>query len=299
MSAFGYVTKAVRPENRYFHFALTEGSLLIGILAGNLLNGPIIDNFGLDVMVYICVAACGLVVFIVCFFFVDIRQPSSNFSWKETLRMKYAFDFLKCVFKRRPGHSRMILQLCFVTYTVVYICVLGYHSLGFLYFVKEVGLTLTQYSIYSGVVLALQAAVSPFLMLLAKKLGMDLMTAGQIAAVLLAVGFTVMSLGKSLVLIWIGGMFLTVQTVVFAVARNAQTKLVEKDELGKLFSYDALVQAIMKTAAIFSFNSLYAWSLPFWPQLFIALGALLSVICLIILSIIILLQRHDRSSAAT
>lgn len=296
MSAFSYITRASSSENRHIHISLAEASILLGFLVGNLVNGPIIDNLGLDVMVYTTVGTSLSVVIVVCVFLVDIRNEDGEFSWKETLKMKYIFAAVKCVFKAREGHSRIILQLCFLAYSLAYVCALGFNVLGYLYFVKEVGMTLTYFSLFTSTVHALKAVAGPLILLLAKKLRLNQMTIGQFASVVLVVGYTILSLGTQLQLMWIGGMLLSVDLILFAVVRNLQTKIVERDELGKLFSYDAVVLAITNSAIVLSFDYIYSWSLTFWPQMFLAVAAFACVCSLITLSVIILLIQRSNSN---
>ena len=107
MSAFSYISAASRPTSRHIYLGLGEASLTVGVFIASLTNGPIIDNWGLDVLSYINVGFSAVTVAVVIILVPEIyKETAHQYGWKEVLKPHHILDSFKCIFRseeRRVG----------------------------------------------------------------------------------------------------------------------------------------------------------------------------------------------------
>lgn len=294
MSAFSYSALAVDPDKRHYNLAIAEGTVVGGIVIGTLINGPIIDNYGLDTMLFINCGTCVIVIMIVVFLVKDIpKEFSSSFKWRDIVSLSHIFDAVKCVFRPRAKHSRILIHLSVAAYCCIYIAVTGYTALMFLYFVKELGLTLTQFSYFTAIGNFIKASLGPIILILTKKIGINPLDTGVVAAGMVALGYIIQSITTSYAILVTAFIFLAFQSVVFAVIRALLAFIVDRDELGKVFAYDAILQVILNSVASLLFNVLYEHTLTVWPAMFLTVGGILCFFGVILMAVISCLKAKD------
>lgn len=293
MSGFSYISLASKPGDRAFFLAVGESINILGTIIGNIISGPIIDNFGLDVMVYINVGTCILAALIVVVFVKDINKPgAATFKWKDLFRVDQVADVFRTVYKKRSNYSRLVMHMCYLIYASVYALIVGASSLGFLYFVKEVGLSMTQYSILNAVSTFLKSVTCPAVLYAAKRFNFNQLTGSLFSAVALVFSFISLSLGPQIYFILTFAILSSGFLITFAVMRSIQSNIAARHEFGKIFTFDSLIQVSLNTGVTILFNFIYMHSLSFWPQLFAAFLAFICIFTLaLIAGLILLLQK--------
>ena len=284
MSSFSYVALITPKEKISVAMAISESSLLAGALIANLINGPIIDGTSLSTLIYINAGLALLPTIIVFVFFTDITSTSViKYTWRDMIGFNHLLDAFKCVFKKREGNSRLLLNLSFVAYMCIFATIAGLAANGFLYFVKQIGMSMTEYSVFSGVLSALKGIAGPGILWVVKRwIKPDRTSILMGAFSSMAFGYIIMSIDSIPHNAWFGGLFLCTQIVCFGEIRSFQASLCERDELGKLFAYDALLQLLIQLIAATSFRSLYSGSLAFWPGMFLSISAALIFLGMIV-----------------
>lgn len=295
MSSFSYIALITPKEKITFTMSVCEGTVIIGLVLGTLVNGPLIESTSLADMAYINAGFTVLPLIIVWIFVTDVTHTGRRkYTWREVVGASHALESIKCMFKQRPGHSRLLLQLSFVTYSCSFVTISGFLGNSFLYFVKEEGMSLTVFSVYSALGLAGRGACGSGMIWLANRFGVtdrSNLLVGSLVSIF--VGFTIMSIDGIAYNAWIGAIFLCTQTVVFAEIRSLQTEICKLDELGKLFSYDALIQLILSAVAAASFKWMYSATLNIWPGFFLMVCAFLHLLALVLVVIMDRVKRVD------
>lgn len=287
MASFSYIAYVTPPEKRTVNMAIAEGSLLIGALIGQTANGFIIDDFGLDTLAYITAAVCVLPMLIGLVFMTEAMTITGKTNLKDAIGVRNLLSAFQTLYKRRAGYSRMLLNTSFVLYAFPMV---AYHSSmagGFLYFVKERGLTMSEFSIFNGYVTALKGVGGPLIVLLIKKyFKPDEYDFAMACAVSSAIGYTVISIDTIPGSMWIGGAFLMFQAAFFAVVRVIQTQHCSNVEFGKLFAFDAIMQIALTQLSSTLVKQVYASSFHVWPGLFLALCAFWHICSMAVLAIV-------------
>lgn len=258
----------------------------IGALVGSLFYGPVFDALGLDKLAYITAAISVLPVLVALFFVRDTISTSRAVTWREVINLKGLSDAFRTIYKKRDGYLRLLLILSFLLYFFPYMASTSFNSVKYLFLVKQSGLTMSQYSTFVGVAVALQTFGGTCIIIVFKKiLRIEDFLFCIGCAVSMAIGYIIMSQPSIPQSIWIGAALLTPQGVLLAIIRTVQTKICDKDELGKLFAFDAIIQSLLTTGVTIGAKAIYTASLSVWPGLFLALNAFLIVCSMIVCAI--------------
>lgn len=294
MAVFSYVALVTTPEKRAFYMALSEASLVIGVLIGTLVNGFIIDDLGLDTLAYITAGISVIPMIVSIAFVTDVTSTSHTSSWRDMIGTSHFLDAFKTLYKKREGYSRLLLNLCFLIYSLLFVGTVMYMGGSYLYFVKERGLTMTEYSLFSAYVNVMKGFGGPSLVYVINRVFKpDEFHFAAGCGVSMVIGFIIMSIDAIPHSMWIGGAFMMTQTTFYAIIRDNQTKICSKEELGKLFAFDAIIQVIMTCVTAIVAKEVYTWSLTFWPGLFLALCAFLTICAMVVLNIFTFIHDKD------
>lgn len=302
MSGFSYVAFITPPSKQSFAMAMSEGTLLVGVLIGNSINGVLADRLGVANMAYISAGISvtpGLITF---FFMADERKESTSrltgggWRWRDVIGFSNIISSIKCVFKRRKGRGRILLLLTFVIYAGPYFSTMGYGSASFLYYAKEQGFTISQYSVLNGYRDGMKgiggAAILYSLQRWLKPECFNLMIG---ANAVLTVGYLVMSISALPASAWMGATLHTSQTLMTSLLRALQTSLCDKDEYGRMFAFDALFQVVTNQVVAIGFKSVYAATVVVWPEFFFVLCAIILILTMIVVTVeAIIKDSHDK-----
>ena len=298
VAIFSYLTLITPVEQRTLHLTMVEGSIGLGVLIGVSLNGVIIDDLGLDTLTYITVLIAIPPLLIAILFVRNAtqarRSPSTTYQiCSQVLSLRSVTDALSTITKKRKGFKRCLLSLTFVLYFFPLSGEETFESVSFLYFVKELGFTMTEYSVFNAGKISIICFGGPLVIILVKRfLNPDDLTFALGSCAVTATAFIIMSQPEITGSIWFGGIFLITQVPFSALVKTIQTKLCEEDELGKLFAFVAIMQSVISTVFGVVGKLFYTTSLSVWPSSFIAFTALMYVAAMII--ICIMSYVHDR-----
>lgn len=283
MASLSYVALITSKDSQGITLAICEGTMLIGVLLGNLINGPIVDATSLSTLAYINAALTLLPVLIVSVFLTDVL-PSRGVqrSWKDILGVPHLLDAVKCVFKKRQGHNRLKIHICLAALLCLFMAAHGFTNVSFLYFVKQRQMSMTEYSIFTGMLSALKSIVGPgALTLLKKGFSLDERDIGMFSLAAGTLGYTVMSIDSIPYSAWIGGILLCPEIIFFGIIYSFQIDSCDDDEFGQLFAYNGITKFLLGTVGLAAYQSLYSATLLVWPAAFLAVSAMLSIISMI------------------
>lgn len=278
MAEFSYTALVTTVEKRAFNMAIAEATIVIGLLIGTTINGFIIDDFGLDKLAYVTAGLSTLPLFVSLIFMTDIVDLTHSVNWRSIVGFDHLLGAFRTLYKKRPGYSRLLLNLTFVMYGFLYVSTNFFTSGSFLYFVKERGLTMSEYSLFTGFINLMRGVGGPALIYVINKLFRpDEFHFAMGCAVSAVFGYIIMSIDIFPHSMWVGGVFLSTITTYYSIIRANQTRICSRQEVGKMFAFDALMQVIMGNVTNSLTKEIYAQSLLFWPGLFLAISAFLNI----------------------
>lgn len=296
MSSYSYITSISAKEDIPIAMSALEGGIEFGLLTGTLISGPLADNFGLSILAYLNIGLSVLPLLVLLIFVVEIpRHSKTKATWSNAIGVQHIFRAIKVVFKKRPFHNRLLINLCYVAVYAVSIACAGYATLLFLYFVKQVGLTLTQLSVFSGYLMGVKGLGGPVILVIVKYARMDKMTVAVVSCGGVAFAYIIMSIDVIPYNIWLGGALLAFQSVVYALIRSFQVTLVDENEIGKIFAYDGIAQVFFSLTTVMFFKELYSLTVTVWPAFFLAFCAFLCVISMVVVVCIVRLHENTRA----
>lgn len=294
LSYLGLITSL---ETRAIYMAVAEGTVLVGSLVGTLANGFIIDNYGLDTLTYITAGISVLPLIIALVFFTDVVNPSNqSTTWRDVVGFSHVTNVFRTVYRKRPGYQRMLLNLSFVMYALPIMTVNCSIAGSFLYFIKERGLTMSEYSTFDGYRSAVKSFGGPLLVFLLKRfLNPDQFNFAIGCAISQVIGYTIMSIAAIPKSMWIGATFLLTETSYFGLVRALQTWICSDHEFGSFFAFDGILQCFLNNVISILTKEIYSESLLFWPGMFLAICAFFHVCSMIVTSVIAYFYDKDQN----
>lgn len=298
MAAFSYVALVTPAEGRAVHMAIGEGVILIGALLGNTLNAAFVDNLGLDKVAYISAAISILPCLVIVLLVVDsasVKSLNEKWKWTEILGLTNLLSAFRCILKKRPGQGRKLLILTFILYAGPFVSSIGFSSNAFLYFTKERGMTLSDYStflVFEEAMKGLGGGIVLFL--LAKFVEMEFFNLLIISCAIEILGYVSISLPFYPVCVWVGAIFFIGHSIVLALVRSLQAELCDKNELGMMFAFDSIYMVTINNFASIGFHAMYSASFQVWPEMTFAVCALILILSMVVIIFVsILKDRHD------
>lgn len=298
MASLSFVAHTIPTEKHPVHMAICEGTLLIGLLLGNTLNGALVSSLGLDTITYINFGLSVLPCFIIVLGVVDTtvtRPPSQEWKWTEILGWKNLSSAFRCILKKREGKGRVLLILTFLLYAGPYIAAKGFSSISFLYATKDNGMPMAIYSIFFAYHEAMKGFGGGIVLYITSKwFNIDFFHLMIISTAVQAFGFISMTSLYYPVNIWLGATLFGGYTLVQAQVRCLQAKLCEQNEVGKIFAFDSIFQALMHNAADIAFHSIYGATFQIWSRLCFAISTLILIFTMLLeIAASILKDKHD------
>ena len=297
MSSYSYMALITPKEKTPLAMSINEGTFLLGLLLGNLISGPIADATDISTLAYINAGFTLIPLIIVSVFMTDALSSSAvQHTWKDIIGIRHLLDAFKCILRKRQKWFRLLLILAFLSYSFGLIAVHGSKSDYFLYFVKQRGMSLTEYSIFNSLMSALQSFGGPAILWVASKFDKQPINSIMMGACASMVfGYTVMAIDSIPYSAWIGCVLFCTQIAFFGEIHSYQTSLVEKDELGKMFAFVAIIQIVIGAACSIGFKTLYAATLTVWPAMFLVIAAGCFLFAMIVITLIDRIQALDTS----
>ena len=262
--------------------AVLEGAGAAGCLIGLLGGGFIESHFGLPITAFVSVGIALAPIMCTAIFTVELSprvdnsavsdgSAGTNVSVLRRVGVTRMLDAIQCVFKKRDCSKRIRLNLCYVANAATSMAANGLVVNSFLYFHKQYGLPIENYTIYFSYIMGTVAVGGP-LLLKAMTTCMRQSSAvhGMLSAAVLVVGYAIMSVEVIPHCLWIGGALLAFQSVVYASVRSFAVQLVRADEIGKIFAYDAMLQVILQLTSSILFKWIYSLTVEVWAGFFVA-----------------------------
>ncbi|XP_055346038.1 solute carrier family 46 member 3-like [Paramacrobiotus metropolitanus] len=283
MAVFSYVADYTTAENRSTAVALVDGSLLVGKTAGILAGGQLLSKYGFTIPLFIFGTLPILAVSYVLVFVKErgVFGTSQQFSCA-VFTTKNLLDNAAVLGKKRVGNTRKHIHLLLLS-----------TALGLIFLGDQTALQLiTEKSPFSwdvatftkfisvqnvAVGLALALLVPLFRVLAASDIWIAIISC--ISAVLCSYGYAFSNSTATLLVAAATGILRNFHVVL---ARAMLVPMVARDELGKLMSAYATLQAIAPLFQSLFFGSIFALTVAWWPGFCFVLGSFAFVLSLAI-----------------
>lgn len=267
---------------------LLEASSAAGCLIGLLGGGIIMTHFDVATVGFVSAGVAMVPLLSTTLLTSELpclNEPvSGTASWLKKIGVKRMLDAIRCVFKRRDNYRRLCLNLCFFTNWMATFASNGFIVNSFLFLHEHSGMAIGSYTTYFSYIMGVVALGGPLIIQATKGLNLNTAVQGAIASAFVAVGFGIMSVRIIPYALWIGGAFVSFQSVVYASARSYAVQLVKTDEIGKIFAYDAMLLVILQITSTILFKWIYSVTVEIWAGFFVALcGFLCLLSCLSLL----------------
>ncbi|CAM1304992.1 Uncharacterised protein g3932 [Pycnogonum litorale] len=287
-SSFSYLSDVTDAGNRIKRLSVLQTMLTLAGVVGPLLSLGILrisDEFA----VYCTTSALAIMSLIYTCFVLQRIDPvggAKPINLRTIFGNENVIEGIGIVFKRRDGDKRKIILLLFTVFTI-FVFTISLDVAGVLYLYlkdKPLSWTYSQYIVLSSLMAALSGFNTLVILPLMKTyFHLRDTTFGTFAAGMNIAGFVVIGFATNSKLIYTSRILMSFGSFISITCRTALSKLVEKNEQGKVFSLNAAVENGAFLTASLVFNSLWPITRGFFKGTLFEAMAFVGVIVFLLL----------------
>ncbi|XP_064601912.1 lysosomal proton-coupled steroid conjugate and bile acid symporter SLC46A3-like [Liolophura sinensis] len=275
MATFSYVTHVSETRSRTSRVAVVEAMSFIAGTLGVILMGIILDRASFTVLFSLTSVLFVIALMYVLIFVKKLQTDCGQSQSDQRLRQRLGHYFnvthvkesMVCAFRRRDGHNRLHLWILFSVIAILMICTSGQMDI-LLLFVRHSPLSWSYglYGYLQGLHNGLRSLLLLSLLPLLKKIGLRDSTLVLTGLVSKVAGLVLLGLSSKTWMVFLVPVVSMLEGYPSAGCRSLMSRMVEKDEQGKIFGAVASIESIATLLASVIFNNIYS-ATQFYPGL--------------------------------
>ncbi|XP_054710864.1 proton-coupled folate transporter-like [Uloborus diversus] len=270
---FSHASEVSTEKNRTVKYTCVEVALGLGVASGMLTAGLLYKYYG---YIYVYITSAALHFFSVPWTIFCVKETvglDSKASWKQKMRDFFNFESLRknisVAFRKREGHTRALLFLSFASMCCCILTYEAYASIGFIYVHQIFNWDPSRYSTVSTTAqiaqMACTLALVPIFVGFFKMRDSTLGIIGTVSMLLKNLFYAFAKEGYVFIY-YIGilsGIFSSLSTLAI---RSFISKLIDKEELGRVFSFLATCEAIVPTLGTIAVTKVFNATIEIYPS---------------------------------
>ncbi|GJQ82695.1 hypothetical protein Trydic_g19707 [Trypoxylus dichotomus] len=292
MAVLCYITDVTTEANRGLRMGIVDAMMALGMLLGTI-SSSFVFAAGGYVLVYGLELLCSI---LSCLFVKFVIKESIEDSTDEDdttiFTLRNIKDMFKATFRVRENYGRAILMLTFALSTISILAFSADTSVMFMFVREKLNWDLEHYTLFSGVasfagILGTFVGVG-LLHKLLKIPETPLMILGCLSYVASALlqGFAVLDWH-----IYLAGGIRSIYGVVSPMCRSLISKLLTKEEIGKVFSIAVSVDSLIVMMGGPIYTIIYNYTLDTNPGAYNFVSAGIFAVCVVLVGMVIVIQR--------
>lgn len=278
-STYSYLSDVTTERSRPTRYAILESFTILSLPTGSLIGGQLYKTGGYFAVMITAPCSIAVGVLWAIFYVKETKPKIYGVTIQEMFRNLFTLDNIKASFKtctqERPGNLRFQIWMIIFASCCVRIIHMGSFSIGFPFTKLLYKWGVTRYSNAWALMSVLYAvATASIVPILNKKLMLHEAAVGLIGVFSLMSRMIVTSVAfeqEWMYYAWICGMFYACSNVSI---RSRISKLVSKQELGRVFSLLATCESLTPVLGTFLFLQIFNLSSHVYPGLIFALSAI-------------------------
>ena len=237
--------------------------------------------------------------FYTLFFVKETRRPDRYYtSWESfvaLLKINHLVDSCRAMVKKRPGWGRVNIWLVFIAFLTDSILFMGEMKTGQkFYTAAPLSWPLGYYMLFDGLWGLIGMIVGGLFTGVAKrKLQWNDVTLGGLGAMSHISYSLIISFAHATWMAYVAYALGVPKFLVAATCRALMSKLILKNEQGKLFSLLAAFEGVMPLLASVIFTAIFTATVDYWPGLYSLAAACMAVVPLLVFVVVSQLMRRD------
>ncbi|CAD7092310.1 unnamed protein product [Hermetia illucens] len=294
--ALAFITDVTESSNRMLRLAVYEAFLYVGIVAGFLSSGPMFHATNAYTVFAVSGGIITMALIMIWFGLkesVRVSEIDQYISATGLFNWSQVEDLLEAAFGRRFDRGK--LWLIISTLTLTTFIVGGSANVSFLFVREKFDWTVSEYTLYQAVRIAIQIVGNTLILLLLQKL----LKLSAASVVLLAYGSCILDaviIGTSSAS-W--EMYLAAGTGILKgmpapMCLAILSTFVTSSETGKILSFVSILQSLTPLASAPFYTELYSKTIDINPGIFNLVSAGLYTICFIFMTIIFAMIKRNQ-----
>ncbi|XP_071454037.1 proton-coupled folate transporter-like [Hetaerina americana] len=296
MTVTSYTTEVANNATRTSRVSLLESSTFIAAALGPILGASVSGAANRNAVFGACLLCHALLVVYVFIFVHDTERSQSspsNIRWKELIGLNHLLGSIKTSFKEREGGKRTNIMFLFVSALIIMTATEGEISQTFVYVHEDPpGWSLNRFGIYFAMRSGIACLPLLFVGWLQPRedehpcLRLPLPEDHNICSIGLLskiAGLILLGFSSSTIPLFLVPVVSLLGYLCIPTLRSLLSKQVEADELGKIFSFLAMLQNLCTLLGSIIFNGLYPLTRHIFRGMVFEIGAVILIIPLIIM----------------
>ncbi|XP_049870991.1 solute carrier family 46 member 3-like [Pectinophora gossypiella] len=308
MGVFSYIADVTTEEQRTLRIGVVNLFYSVGVPVGAALSGILVHKIGLYGVFSISAS-----LYIISFFYgfyrikevkradLNIKKTEGCFEWlRDFFDTRYVKETLMVAFKRGPNNRRLRVIMLIVVLCVVIGPIYGEMSVMYLFTRYRFNWNEVDFSMFSTYAMCTSLVGTLFSVgVFSHLLKFDDAIIGVISCTSKILSGFMYAFSTKTWQIYIAPLIEIFNGTSFIAMRSMVSKLVDKDELGKVNSFFGLAEAMMPLVYAPMYTTVYTATIKSFPGAFFLLGGGLTVpAVLIFLWLYLANKKHENSKAA-
>ncbi|XP_054706593.1 proton-coupled folate transporter-like [Uloborus diversus] len=276
---YSYISDITTVSNRTMKYTLFQASVGLSMPIGIAASGYIFKYFGYNAIFLIATAGHVLALLWVVFFVKETRGLENTESWKLKLRNLFSTENVIASFhatvKKRPNQGKKQILFLMFCMSIALLHQASVGTIGFSYVHHRFDWDNTKFSTVFGIFTMVGTFATLFIVPMFKKMKLGDSTLGFVGSISAISKSLLMGLATNEYLYYIANMIGVLDMLVPLAGRSRISKIVSKDDIGKIFSFLSMVESVLPSLATAAVSQIFNASLDFFPGLvYVILGAI-------------------------
>ncbi|XP_076310146.1 lysosomal proton-coupled steroid conjugate and bile acid symporter SLC46A3-like isoform X2 [Tachypleus tridentatus] len=280
---YSYVTDVSSSKSRTFRYGVADLFFALGLPIGTLTGGQIFKYWGYNAVFGTSAVILLLAILYIWLFLEDslLLEDKSSFK-RKILDIFNISDWKASIYsclKMRPGNARVRILLLIISMCFIVVSYIGNSTIGYLYAQRMYNWDVTEYSNVSTIFTILSAVIMSGLIPLLTKV---FVVKDAVLGILGLTSYISQSLGRAFAfqkwIYYAASAFGTLNGAAPVAVRASLSKSIHNNEIGKVFSFMSVCEAVTPIIAGVVFSQVYNYSL----GIFLGIVYLMSIVWLLV-----------------
>ncbi|XP_054706591.1 uncharacterized protein LOC129216401 [Uloborus diversus] len=279
--AYSYVSDVSSVSNRTMKYTLFNAAYGISMPLGVIVSGYIFMFYGY--VTIFSIATVGHVLSLVWLIFMikETKGLENKESWIQMMRNFVSTENItgsyRAAMKRRPNRGRLQIFLLAYCMSLAILHQASLSAIGYSYAHQRYNWDNTTFSTAFGILATIGTFSSLFIVPLFKKLNLGDAVLGFAGSVCIILRGLFAGLASTEYLFYAANLIGSLAILVPLAGRSRISKIVSKDEIGKIFSFLSMVDSLLPFIATAAVSQIFNATLDFFPGMIFILLSVLSV----------------------
>lgn len=300
LGSFCYISDVTSIESRALRMGLLQVANFAGLLTGNLSSGPLYNKVGFHGVFIVSASLTFLaLVYAACFLRESIYVTNSETRKRHVFDCELVADMLATCCKRRPYYIRASIFLIMLSVCLFLVSLNGEYSVLYLGLMERFHWTLDEYTRYNCFSVGMIGVGTFFGLWLSTLLKIPDMLSALLVLIIKIPTLLILAITTDGRYFYFAAALNLFGSCLGPLIRSHLSKIVPKQDLGKVFALTASAESLTPLAASPLYTYVYKATMVLLPGAIYYLSSILNLVTIVLVFIVLMFQLRNPSSLHT